>query len=208
MRLIETLKPLAAAAVVALALPVAAALAAPEIGKPAPDFTGTDSKGKPVKLSELRGKTVILEWTNHDCPYVQKHYRTKNMQSLQREAREKGIVWLSVISSAPGTQGHVKPAKADELTEARDAAPASVILDPEGKIGRMYDARATPHMYIIKPDGTLAYKGAIDDRPTARDADVKTAINYVKKALGQLEAGKNVDPAVTRAYGCSVKYSS
>ena len=130
------------------------------------------------------------------------------MQSLQKNAAASGLVWLSVISSAPGLQGHVSGAEADKLTASRNAAPNSVILDPEGTIGRLYDARTTPHMYIIKPDGTLAYKGAIDDRPTANDADVAKAMNYVQNALGQLEAGKAVSPAVTRAYGCSIKYAS
>ncbi|MEO0810203.1 MAG: redoxin domain-containing protein [Pseudomonadota bacterium] len=208
MRLIDILKPALAGALMAAVLPVAAAFAAPEIGKTAPDFVGVNTKGETVKLSDLRGKTVILEWTNHDCPYVKKHYRTNNMQALQKDTTDKGIVWLSIISSAPDTQGNVTPAKADELTASRSAAPSSVILDPEGTIGRLYDARTTPHMYIIKPDGILAYKGAIDDRPTANDADVQGALNYVKNALGQLEAGKAVDPAATRAYGCSVKYAS
>jgi len=208
MRLISTLKPLLAGFLIALIMPIAAASAAPQVGKAAPDFSGVDSKGNTVKLSDLRGKTVILEWTNHDCPYVKKHYRTDNMQALQKEAAAKGLVWLSVISSAPGLQGHVSGAEADNLTEKRAAAPNAVILDPKGEIGRLYDARTTPHMYIIKPDGTLAYRGAIDDKPTANDADVAKAVNYVQNALGQLEAGKAVSPAVTRAYGCSIKYAS
>ncbi len=208
MGLISNLKPLLAGALIAVSMPVAAALAAPQIGKPAPDFSGVDSKGNTVKLSELRGRTVILEWTNHDCPYVKKHYRTQNMQSLQKDAADQGLVWLSIISSAPGLQGHVSGKAADELTVSRDAAPNSVVLDPEGTIGRLYDARTTPHMYIIKPDGILAYKGAIDDRPTANDADVKKAMNYVKNAVSQLNNGKPVSPAVTRAYGCSIKYAS
>ncbi|MEM9029140.1 MAG: redoxin domain-containing protein [Pseudomonadota bacterium] len=206
-----TMKPfrgLLAAATVAVGLSASAALAAPEIGKMAPDFVGTNTKGEAVKLSELRGKTVILEWTNHGCPYVQKHYGTGNMQALQQQAQKDGIVWLSIISSAPGTQGYVKAAKADELTTSRKALPASVVLDPEGKIGRLYDARTTPHMYIITPDGKLAYKGAIDDKPTARYSDVKAANNYVSNALKLIQAGKAVDPAITRAYGCSVKYAS
>lgn len=183
------------------------ALAAPSVGKPAPDFTGVDTRGQQVKLSDFRGKTVVLEWTNDGCPYVRKYYRTGNMQALQKELTGEGIVWLSVISSSPGTQGYVEPAEADKLTTSRDAAPTAVLLDPEGKIGRLYDAKVTPHIYIIKPDGTLAYQGAIDDKPTTRDRDVKTAKNYVKTALNQITAGKPVDPAVTRAYGCTVKYS-
>jgi hypothetical protein len=210
MRLIETLtacRSAAAAACFALAFSTAA-LAAPEVGKPAPEFTAVDSKGNAVKLSDFRGKTVVLEWTNHGCPYVVMHYRTNNMQSLQEETTGQGIVWLSVISSAPGTQGYVEGIEAEQLTETRGAKPTAVLLDPEGKIGRMYDARTTPHMYVIRPDGTLAYMGAIDDRPSTRDAGVDRALNYVRNALSQIAAGKDVDPAVTRAYGCSVKYAS
>jgi len=191
----------------AVAFCAGTALAAPSVGKPAPDFTGVDTRGQQVKLADFRGKTVILEWTNDGCPYVRKHYRTGNMQALQKELTGDGVIWLTVISSSPGTQGYVEPAEADKLTRSRDAAPTAVLLDPEGKIGRLYDAKVTPHMYIIKPDGTLAYQGAIDDKPTTRDRDVKTATNYVKTALNQIAAGKPVDPAVTRAYGCTVKYS-
>jgi peroxiredoxin len=178
------------------------------LGKPAPDFTGTDSNGNTVKLSDYRGKTVVLEWTNHGCPYVGKHYGTGNMQSLQRQAEEKGIVWLSVISSAPGRQGHVSPDKANELTASRKAAPAAVILDPEGTIGRAYEATATPHMYVIDAAGVLQYKGAIDDKPTANYEDVKTATNYVTAALDAVAQGRTPDPRATRAYGCSVKYAN
>lgn len=197
-----------AAGALALAVAAAPAVASPKVGAQAPDFTGVDSAGKTVKLSDFKGKTVILEWTNHDCPYVKKHYRTGNMQGLQKQTTGTGIVWLSVISSAPGEQGYVKGLEADELTSKRGAAPTKVLIDPKGEIGRLYDARTTPHMYIIKPDGVLAYKGAIDDKPTTTDADVKSALNYVQNALKQISAGKPVDPAVTRAYGCSVKYPS
>jgi peroxiredoxin len=206
MPFIRALKTVAAAGF-AVAFCAGTALASPSVGKPAPDFTGVDTGGQQVKLSDFRGKTVVLEWTNDGCPYVRKHYRTGNMQALQKELTGEGIVWLSVISSSPGSQGYVEPAEADKLTTSRDAAPTAVLLDPEGKIGRLYDAKVTPHMYIIKPDGTLAYQGAIDDKPTTRDRDVKTAKNYVKTALNQIAAGKPVDPAVTRAYGCTVKYS-
>lgn len=178
------------------------------VGKTAPDFTGTDSNGNTVKLSGYRGKMVVLEWTNHGCPYVGKHYGTGNMQRLQRQARDKGIVWLSVISSAPGRQGHVSPEKANELTVSRKAAPAAVILDAEGTIGRAYEATATPHMYVIDEEGVLQYKGAIDDKPTANHEDVETATNYVRAALAAVAAGKVPDPRATRAYGCSVKYAN
>lgn len=199
---------------VALALTVAlgaassSVLASPNVGETAPDFVGTDTKGKQHKLSDLRGKTVILEWTNHGCPYVKKHYGAGNMQALQKKAKADGIVWLSVISSAPGTQGHVDGSAADKLTADRGAAPSAVLLDPEGKIGRLYGAQTTPHMYIITPDGKLVYKGAIDNKPTTRVGDIKTATNYVTNALQQISAGKPVSPAVTRAYGCSVKYAN
>jgi peroxiredoxin len=183
-----------------------AALAAPVSGKLAPDFTATGSDGKTHSLRDYRGKTVVLEWTNHQCPYVEKHYQTGNMQALQRDATGQGVVWLSVISSAPGTQGHVSPAEANRLTSSRKAAPTAVLLDPKGVIGRLYDARNTPHMYVISTEGVLVYQGAIDDRPTYRHSDVNGASNYVRGALAALAAGQPVKPAVTRAYGCTVKY--
>ena len=176
------------------------------IGKPAPDFAGIDSNGKTVNLSDYRGKTVVLEWTNHECPYVGKHYGSGNMQALQKLAKGKDVVWLSVISSAPGEQGHVSPSKANDLSKTREATPTAVILDEKGTIGRQYEATATPHMYIVDGEGTLRYKGAIDDKPSADKADVPLARNYVKTALSALAAGKNPDPQATRAYGCSVKY--
>jgi hypothetical protein len=182
--------------------------AAPQVGQPAPAFTATDTKGRTHSLSDFRGKTMVLEWTNHGCPYVQKHYETGNMQALQKDAADDGIVWLSVISSAPGTQGHVSPERADELTQSRDAAPTAVILDPTGKVGKAYDARTTPHMYVINAEGTLMYMGAIDDRPTARHSDIEGARNYVREALAAMEDGDDIPNKVTRAYGCSVKYGS
>ncbi len=199
---------LIAGAGLALLLTTGPTVASPKIGAPAPEFVGIDSKGKTVKLSSFKGKTVVLEWTNHDCPYVRKHYRTTNMQKLQKKAAADGIVWLSIISSAPGEQGYVKGQQADKLNASRNAAPSMVILDPNGKIGRLYGAQTTPHMYIIKKDGTLAYKGAIDSKDSSDDEDIKTAINYVSKALKQISAGKKVNPAVTQPYGCSVKYPS
>ncbi len=182
--------------------------AAPQVGQPAPAFTATDTKGQRHSLSDFRGKTVVLEWTNHGCPYVQKHYETGNMQALQKDATEDGIVWLSVISSAPGTQGHVSSARADELTRSRDAAPTAVLLDTAGRVGKAYGARTTPHMYVINPEGTLMYTGAIDDRPTARHSDIEGARNYVREALAAMADGGDIPKKVTRAYGCSVKYGS
>ncbi|MDZ4843046.1 MAG: redoxin domain-containing protein [Hyphomicrobium aestuarii] len=196
---------IAAPAVTSLAAPTAAA---PAIGEAAPPFTAVDSRGKPVALADFKGKTVILEWTNHDCPYVGKHYSTNNMQSLQKAATASGLVWLTVVSSARGQQGHVDGPAADKLTETRKAAPSAVLLDPDGTLGRLYDAKTTPHMFVIKPDGKLAYNGAIDDKPTTDSADVATAKSFVKNAMDAVAVGKPVDPAVTRAYGCSVKYKS
>ena len=184
------------------------ALAAPAVGQPAPDFTAVDTKGTSHSLGDFKGKTVILEWTNHECPYVVKHYDSGNMQALQTEAAEGDIVWLTVISSAPGQQGAVAPEKADELTAARNAAPTAVLFDPEGTMGRAYDARTTPHMYVIDPQGTLAFMGGIDDKPTTDVADVPGATNHVRAALADLADGKPVAEAVTRPYGCSIKYKS
>ena len=194
-----------------LALAVAAsplALAAPKVGIAAPAFQGPTTTGETVALTDLRGRTVILEWTNHDCPYVRKHYSADNMQQLQKMAVAGGKVWLTVISSAPGTQGHVEGPQAQEIAASRNASPSEIVLDPAGDIGRMYGARTTPHMYIVDPAGNLVYMGGIDDKPTADPADIPTATNYVRAALDELEAGKPVSQPVTRAYGCSVKYAS
>jgi peroxiredoxin len=177
-------------------------------GKPAPAFQAKDVNGKTVKLSDFRGKTVVLEWTNHECPFVQKHYKSGNMQTLQKQAGAEGIVWLTLLSSAPGEQGHVSAAEAKQLTTERNAAPGNVLFDTDGKIGKMYGAQVTPHMYVIDPKGMLTYIGAIDDKPSTRLADVDGARNYVREALGALKAGKPMDPPVTRAYGCTIKYLS
>lgn len=191
-----------------LALPGHAADATPAVGGPAPAFHAVDSKGAWHRLEDYRGRIVVLEWTNDGCPYVGKHYGAGAMQALQREAAEAGVVWLSVISSAPGQQGHVDGAQADALTESRHAAPAAVLLDPEGTMGRAYDARTTPHMYVIDAAGTLVYMGGIDDRPSADRASLEGAHNYVRAALADLAAGRPVAEAVTRPYGCTVKYGS
>jgi peroxiredoxin len=183
------------------------AQAAPTVGQPAPAFTATTTSGSPVSLADQRGKIIVLEWTNHECPYVRKHYESSNMQTLQREARGKDVVWLTLISSAPGTQGHVTATQADELTRTRQAVPTAVLLDPKGTVGRMYDARVTPHMYVIDRQGVLVYAGAIDDRPTSRKSDVPGAQNYVRAALEAVMAGQPIKTPVTRAYGCTVKYS-
>ena len=180
--------------------------AAPKIGQPAPDFTSVDSHGVTHSLRDYRGKIVILEWTNHQCPYVGKHYNTGNMQTLQQYATGLGVTWLSVISSTPGAQGYVSGAEANALTTKRHAVPSAVLLDPQGVVGRLYDARTTPHMYIIDAAGTLVYMGGIDDKPSTQNADVKTATNYVRVALDEVRSAKPVSTPVTRPYGCSVKY--
>ena len=183
------------------------AWASAKVGTPAPPFTINATTGKPVSLADQRGKIVVLEWTNHDCPYVVKHYSTSNMQALQKEATGQGVVWLTIISSAPGTQGHVSAAQADELTTSRKASPTAVLFDPTGVVGKAYGATNTPHMYVIDKAGTLMYAGAIDDRPTTRRSDVQGAQNYVREALQAVAAGQPVKTPVTRAYGCTVKYA-
>src|SRR5687767_9290066 len=183
-------------------------LAQTNLGSAAPGFALTDSNGRARTLNEFKGKTVVLEWTNHQCPYVGKHYRSNNMQALQKKWTGQGVVWLSVISSAPGEEGHVTPQQANQLTSERNAAPSAVLFDPKGTAGRAYGARTTPHMYIINGDGVLVYMGGIDDQPTARLEDVKIAKNYVDQALSEIAQGKPVSANRSRAYGCSVKYAS
>jgi peroxiredoxin len=180
--------------------------ASAKVGETAPTFTLPASAGSTVNLSDQRGKIVVLEWTNHDCPYVRKHYDTSNMQALQKEAGGQGVIWLTVISSSPGTQGYVSPSEANELTTSRKAAPTAVLLDPKGTVGKMYGATNTPHMYVIDKSGLLVYAGAIDDKPTTRKSDVPGAQNYVRAALQAVAAGQPVKTPVTRAYGCTVKY--
>jgi peroxiredoxin len=183
------------------------AFAAARVGEAAPAFSLNGTNGKAVSLADQRGKIVVLEWTNHDCPYVRKHYESGNMQSIQKDAVGQGVVWLTVISSAPGTQGHVSAKEADELTATRKAGPTAVLFDPTGTVGKAYGATNTPHMYVIDKAGTLAYAGAIDDRPTSRKSDVPGAHNYVRAALQSVAAGQPVKTPVTRAYGCTVKYA-
>jgi len=183
------------------------AAAVAKVGETAPAFTTTATTGQGVSLADQRGKIVVLEWTNHDCPYVRKHYESGNMQALQKEITGQGVVWLTLISSSPGTQGYVTPKQADELTSARKANPTAVLLDSTGVVGRAYGATNTPHMYVIDKAGLLVYGGAIDDRPTTRRSDVQGAHNYVRAALEDMGAGRPVQTPVTRAYGCTVKYA-
>ena len=185
-----------------------AATAAAKVGQPAPAFSLVDSTGKTRSLSEFAGKTVVLEWTNHECPFVKKHYGAENMQAQQRDATADGVVWLSVNSSAPGQQGHVDGAAAEGIRGSARAAQTAYLLDPDGTTGRAYGAMTTPHMYVIAPDGVLRYAGAIDSIPSADTADIPKATQYVPQALTELATGKPVSVTVTRPYGCSVKYAS
>lgn len=182
--------------------------AAPATGTAAPVFTGVTSNGETISLSDFAGKTVVLEWTNDGCPFVKKHYADppSNMQTLQKSAASDDIVWISVISSAKGEQGYADGARANELTASRGAAPAHVVLDEPGTIGKLYGAKTTPHMFIVSPDGKLVYDGAIDSISSAKVDDIGKATNYVTAALADLGAGKPVATPVTKPYGCAVKY--
>nr|WP_294168431.1 thioredoxin family protein [uncultured Sphingomonas sp.] len=192
------------AAVAVIAAPVAAA---PVVGRPAPNFKLADANGRPVTLSDFRGKTVVLEWSNPECPFVKKHYSSGNMQKAQAAAARDGVVWLTINSSAPGKQGHVNGGQAKSFVTKAGARPAAYLLDPRGVVGKVYDAKTTPHMYIVNKAGTLVYAGGIDDKPTPNPADVAGARNHVLAALSELKAGKAVSVATSRPYGCSVKYS-
>lgn len=180
--------------------------AAPKIGEPAPAFTATDSNGKTHNLSDFKGKIVVLEWTNAECPYVVKHYDSKNMQGLQEKYTGQDVVWLTVNSSAEGKQGHVTAEAANALIAEQGAKQTAFILDADGTIGKAYDAKTTPHMFVIDKEGVLVYAGAIDDNDSAKAEDAATAKNYVAAALDALLAGKPVETAQTKPYGCSVKY--
>ena len=201
----KTMRGVVAAA--GLAMVCASALAL-KPGEAAPDFKGTDSNGKVHTLAEYRGKYVVLEWANKGCPFEQKHYNSGNMERLQREWMGKGVVWLSVLSSAPGEQGNVTPAEENDYLRTMKAAPTAAILDPSGTIGRLYSAKTTPDMFVIDPQGKIVYEGAIDDQPTPDPASLKDAKNYVSAALEASMAGRPVAVPVTRSYGCSVKYGN
>jgi hypothetical protein len=187
-----------------LAMPLMAG--AITIGQPAPAFQAHDAEGKLVSLAALRGKTVVLEWTNNSCPFVGHMYSSGVMQRLQHRAAAEGAVWLTVISSAPGKQGYLTGPEVPAWKGRVGAAPADVLLDPGGDLGHAYDARTTPDMYVIDREGRLAYAGAIDDNPSTNPADARTAKNYVDGALAALKSGHGVSPAVTKPYGCSIKY--
>ncbi len=179
-----------------------------EVGKAAPNFSLPDTNGKTHNLADLKGKYVVLEWYQPDCPFVRKHYRSGNMQSIQKEYTAKGVVWLSIDSSAPGEEGNYPAVKLNEFAAKDAAARTALLMDPSGDVGRLYDAKTTPDMYIIDPKGNLVYKGAIDNKRSTDLDDVKSATNYVKTALDAVLAGKSVSTTSTQPYGCSVKYSS
>ncbi len=178
------------------------------VGQPAPAFSATDTGGRTVSLSDFKGRHVVLEWVNPGCPYVRKHYDAKNMQATQKAAVDKGVVWLAVNSTAPEYGDHLPPAKMAAWMKEQGAAATATLMDEDGKVGRAYGARTTPHMYVIDPAGKLVYAGAIDSKPTAHKADIATATNHVNAALAESLAGKPVTVASTRAYGCTVKYSN
>ena len=198
---------LAAAGLGAAVLPRAAS-AAPAINQPAPAFAATDSNGQQVSLEQLRGKIVVLEWTNDGCPFVGKWYRSGAMQALQREAAQLGIVWLTVISSAPGEQGYADGPRANQLTVSRNAAPAHVLLDPTGTIGHLYEATNTPQIFVIDAQGVLRYMGGADSIASTRVSDLQQATPYAKLAIAAVVSGKPVPYPVTRPYGCTVKYAA
>jgi hypothetical protein len=194
---------LALAAVLAVS-----AQAAPAVGQSAPDFMLKDPSGKTVKLSDYRGKHVVLEWTNPGCPYVRKHYNSGNMPATQKEAVDKGVVWLSINSTEKSSWEYMEPAKLVAWQKERKAQPSAVLLDEEGTVGKAYGARTTPHMYIVNPQGQLIYAGGIDSIPSSNPEDIKKAVNYVSQGLNEALAGKPLSASTTRPYGCSIKYKS
>jgi hypothetical protein len=193
---------------VSVALLSAAAQAAPAVGQPAPDFTLKDASGKTVKLSDYKGKHVVLEWTNPGCPYVQKHYNSGNMPATQKEAADKGVVWLAINSTEKGRGDYLEPGKLVAWMKERKSAPTATLMDEEGTAGKAYGARTTPHMYIVNPQGQLVYAGGIDSIPSSDPADIKKAVNYVRQGIGEAVAGKPISAATPRPYGCSIKYKS
>jgi peroxiredoxin len=197
------MKKIALLAFALLALQIAFAV---KVGEAAPDFTATDSNGKQQRLSDYKGKWVVLEWHNQGCPYTKKHYDSGNMQRLQKQWTAKGVTWFTVISSAIGTQGYVTAAQENDYVKRMNASPTAVLLDPSGQVGHLYNAKTTPHMFIIDPTGKLVYDGAIDDRSTSDVADIPNAKNYVEAALTEGLAGKPITVSASRPYGCSVKY--
>ena len=196
----------AAAAICSLVIGNSALAQPPPVGQNAPDFTLTDTSGKTVRLSDFKGKHVVLEWMNPGCPYVRKHYNSANMQGTQREVTGKGVVWLAINSTETGSYDYMPPAKLGSWMVEQKAAPTVTLMDVEGNVGQAYGARTTPHMYIVNPEGKLVYAGGIDSIASSRADDVKTAVNYVKQSVSQALAGQPLSNPVTRPYGCSIKY--
>lgn len=186
---------------------VSAAGERPEVGQPAPDFTLIDTHGQTHALSSLKGKVVVLEWVNHGCPFVMKHYDSGNMQKTQKAAAADGVVWLSICSSAPGKQGNLTPVEWNTTTAAKGAAPAAVLLDADGKVGKLYHATNTPQLFVINAAGLIVYSGAIDSIASTKTDDVPKAQNYILTALADLKAGRPIAASATKPYGCSVKYA-
>ena len=191
-----------------LAVTAGLSLAEAEVGKTAPNFSLPDTNGKTLTLADFKGKYIVLEWYQPDCPFVRKHYRSGNMRRLQKEYTAKGVTWLSIDSSAPGEEGNYPSEKLNEIAKQDGAARTALLLDPSGEVGRSYGAKTTPDMFIIDPKGILVYKGAIDNKRSTDLADVKTATNYVKGTLDAVMAGKTAPATATQPYGCSVKYAS
>lgn len=178
------------------------------VGQPAPAFTLKDTNGKTVNLADYKGKTVVLEWHNPECPFVKKHYDTSNMQGLQSKYTKDGVVWLSINSTEPGHQDYKKPDVLNGWLKSSNSAPTAYLMDEDGKVGKLYSAKTTPHMYVINPQGTLVYAGGIDDKRSANKADVATAKNYVSAALDEMKTGKSISVSTSAPYGCSIKYKS
>ena len=189
-----------------MALGIVPFLFAAELNKRAPAFSLPGIDGKTHSISDYKGKIVVLEWLNFGCPFVKKHYNSGNMQNLQKEFTKKGVIWLSIVSSAPGKQGYYTAYEMKKIAEKKHSSATTILLDPRGKTGRAYSAKTTPHMYIINKDQNLVYQGAIDSIPSTDQDDIKEAVNYVSKALGEVMAGEKVATPSTQAYGCSVKY--
>ena len=189
-------------------LALGSAHAAPSVGQKAPDFALTDTSGKTVKLSDFKGKHVVLEWNNPGCPYVRRHYDSANMQSLQKETTAKNVVWLAINSTADSHPDYLTPAQLGRWMTQQKAAPSATLMDEDGKVGQAYGARTTPHMYLVDPQGQLIYAGGIDNQPSARGAEQKNATNFVRQGVGEALAGKPLSKPVTAPYGCSVKYKN
>jgi peroxiredoxin len=200
--------PIRKATIISTLLGLSLSAWAVRVGDPAPDFTGTDTTGQPHRLSEYRGKYVVLEWTNNGCPFTRKHYTSGNMQNLQKEWTAKGVVWLTILSSAPGAQGYMTASAENDYMQKVHATPTASLLDPTGALGHEYDAKTTPDMYVIDPSGKLIYAGAIDDHPTTDTSDIAHSKNYVSDALTEAMSGQQVAVTNTRPYGCSVKYNA